>query len=191
MTQVQPPFQTRRTFLLATTTSLATLASCSRDGAETDAKIKQASKTFKMGERAGVGNLTYNILEATFFSQLGDIGQSKIPQKRFLVIRMSITNGGAKEAELPLFRVVDSAGIETPELQDADFLKGWFGLIRRIGPTQTEEGRILFDVSPKNYKLEFTDGGEVGKEQLAFIDIPIDFDTSEPVQAMPESSPKK
>ena len=190
MTQVQPPFQTRRTFLL-TTTALATLASCSKDGAETDAKIKQASKTFKMGERASVGNLTFNVLEATFFSQLGDIGQPKIPQKRFLVIRMSITNGGAKEVELPLFRVVDNANVETPELQDADFLKGWFGIIRKIGPTQTEEGRMLFDVAPKNYKLEVTDGGEVGKEQLAFIDIPIDFDTSEPVQAVPESSTKK
>jgi hypothetical protein len=191
MTQVQLQFQTRRTFLLATTAALAAASSCSRDGAETEAKINEASKTFKMGERASVGNLTYNVLEATFFSQLGDIGQSKIPQKRFLVIRMSITNGGAKEVELPLFRVVDNARVETPELQDADFLKGWFGLIRKIGPTQTEEGRILFDVSPKNYKLEVTDGGEVGKEQLAFIDIPIDFDTSEPVQAIPESSPKK
>ena len=132
MTQVQPPFQTRRTFLL-TTTALATLASCSKDGAD----------------------------------------------------------GGAKEVELPLFRVVDNANVETPELQDADFLKGWFGIIRKIGPTQTEEGRMLFDVAPKNYKLEVTDGGEVGKEQLAFIDIPIDFDTSEPVQAVPESSTKK
>ena len=176
---------------MATTAALASATSCSRDGVETEVRIRQAAKTFKMGERASAGNLTYNVLEATFFSQLGDIGKSRIPQKRFLVVRMSITNGGAKEVELPLFRIIDNSNIETPELSDADFLKGWFGLIRKIGPTQTEEGRILFDVAPKNYKLEVTDGGEVGKEQLAFIEIPIDFDTTEPVQAVPESSTKK
>lgn len=191
MTQVSLQFHSRRGFLFATTSALFAGASCSREGVETDAKIQTASKTFKMGERAGVGNLTYNVLEATFFTQLGDLGKSRIPEKRFLVIRMSITNGGAKEAELPLFRVVDGEGVQTSEIQDADYLKGWFGLIRKVGPTQTEEGRILFDVSPKTYKLEVTDGGEIGKEQLAFIDIPIDFDTSEPVQAAPAAAPKE
>jgi hypothetical protein len=191
MTQVPLPFQTRRAFLFSASAGLLTTASCSREGAETDAKIKQASKTFKMGERAGVGNLTYNVLEATYFSQLGETTKSRIPEKRFLVIRLSITNGGSKEAEIPLFRVLDSNGTEISEVADADFLKGWFGLIRKIGPTQTEEGRILFDVAPKNYKLEVTDGGEIGKEQLAFIEIPIEFDTSEPVQAGPQSAPKK
>lgn len=149
-----------------------------------------ASKTFKMGERAAVGVLTYNVLEASYVSQLGDAGKSRIPEKRYLVIRLAITNGGAKEAELPLFRLVDSAGTEIGELQDASFLSGWFGLIRKVGPTQTEEGRILFDVAPKNYKLEITDGGEAGKEQLAFVDIPIEYDTSEPIPNAPQASPK-
>ena len=45
----------------------------------------------------------------------------------------------------------------------------------------TEEGRIVFDVSPRPYKLEVTDGGETGKELLAFIEIPMDFDTAEPI----------
>lgn len=179
MTQELPLFHSRRAFLFASTA--ISLASCARDGSETEANIKAASKTFKMGERATVGLLTYNILEATYFTQLGDVGKSRIPEKRFLVIRMSITNGGAKEAELPLFKVVDNTGAQIGEVQDADFVSGWLGLIRKVGPTQTEEGRILFDVAPKNYKLEVTDGGESGSEQLAFVEIPIDFDTSEPV----------
>jgi len=181
MTQDQLPFQSRRIFLCAATGAMLSFASCARQGAETETSINQASKTFKMGERAAVGNLTYNVLEATFFSQLGDSGKSRIPEKRFLVIRMAITNGGAKEAELPLFRVIDDNRQEYPELQPADFLSGWFGFIRKIGPTQTEEGRIVFDVAPKTYKLEVTDGAEIGKEKLAFIEIPIDFETTEPV----------
>jgi hypothetical protein len=190
MTQEPHSFQSRRAFLFAAAS--ISLVSCARDGSETEANIRQASKTFKMGERATVGLLTYNVLEASYFSQLGDVGNSKIPEKRFLVIRMSITNGGAKEAELPLFRVVDAQGVEIGETQNAEFLSGWFGLIRKVGPTQTEEGRILFDVSPKNYKLEVTDGGESGSEQFAFIEIPIEFDTAEPIPSSggAQASPK-
>lgn len=190
MTQDQLQFQTRRGFLAIAPATLLAFNGCSREGAETDAKIKRASKTFKMGERASVGVLTYNVLESTYFTQLGDSGKSRIPEKRFLVIRMSITNGGAKEAEIPLFRLVNDKNDEISEIQEADFLAGWFGLIRKIGPTLTEEGRIVFDVSPKTYKLEVTDGGETGKEQLAYIEIPIEFDTSEPIPAGSQAPPK-
>jgi len=188
MTQVKLQFHSRRTFLFATAS--ISLASCARDGAETEAGIKLASKTFKMGERAPVGLLTYNILEASYSTQLGDSVNSKIPERRFLVIRMSITNGGAKEAEIPLLKLLDDKNTEFSEVQDASFLSGWLGLIRKVGPTQTEEGRILFDVSPKTYRLEITDGAEAGKEQLAFVEIPIDFDTTEPVPTSGQASPK-
>jgi hypothetical protein len=191
MTQVQLQFKTRRGFLAATPAALIAFSACSREGSETDAKIKRASKTFKMGERASIGLLTYNILESTYFTQLGNSGKSRLPEKRYLVIRMSITNGGAKEAEIPLFRLIDDNNAEFSEIQEAEFLPGWFGLIRKVGPTLTEEGRILFDVSPKTYKLEVTDGGETGKEQLAFIEIPIEFDTAEPIPAGAQTVPKK
>jgi hypothetical protein len=154
------------------------LMSCGRESSEA---LEKKGKTFKMGERAAVGLLTYNVLEATYYTQLGAAGAYKIPERRFLVIRLAITNGGAKEAELPFLRLVDESGTGYPEVGDADFLSGWFGLIRKIGPTQTEEGRILFDVQPKSYHLEVTDGAEPGKEQLGFVEIPIDFDTAEPV----------
>ena len=191
MTQDQLQFHTRRSFLMATPAALLALGACAREGTETDAKIKQASKTFKMGERASIGVLTYNILESTYFTQLGDMGKLRLPEKRFLVIRLSITNGGGKEAEIPLFRLIDDNDVETSEIQEAEFLPGWFGLIRKVGPTLTEEGRIVFDVSPKTYKLEVTDGGETGKEQLAFIEIPIEFDTAEPIHSDAQTPAKK
>lgn len=178
MTQPTPPFLNRRLFLTGASGLVLGLAGCNRESAEAPEK---KGKTFKMGERAAVGLLTYNVLEATYFTQLGSAGSYKIPEKRFLVIRLAITNGGAKEAELPFLRLVDEAGTEYSEMGEADFLFGWFGLIRKIGPTQTEEGRILFDVQPKSYRLEVTDGAEPGKEQLGFVEIPIDFDTAEPV----------
>jgi len=181
MTQNKTPFPTRRFFLATGIASPLAIVSCSREGSESEARINQASKTFKMGERAAVGLLTYNVLEATYFTQLGNVGNYQIPDKRFLVIRLSITNGGAREAEVPLFRLVDDAGVEIQEVSDASYLPGWLGIIRKIGPTQTEEGRIVFDVPPRSYRLEITDGAEPGKEKLAFVEIPIEFDTSEPV----------
>ncbi len=183
MTQNQPPFHSRRGFLLAAGSAAILQTACSREAAEAEVKSKQASKTFKMGERAAIGTLTYSVLESSYFTQLGEAGKPKLADKRFLVIRMSITNGAGKEAEVPLFRLIDNKGAEFPELQEASFLPGWFGLLRKVGPTMTEEGRILFDVAPRPYKLEVTDGGETGKELLAYIDIPMDFDTAEPIPA--------
>ncbi len=179
MTQVSRSFHSRRSFLFATTA--VSLASCARESTDTEARQRASSKVFKMGERASVGLVTYNVLEASYVTQLGEAGKAHMPENRFLLVRMSITNGGAKEAELPLFRLVDDKGKEYSEVQNAEFVPGWFGIIRKVGPTQTEEGRILFDVSPRTYKLEVTDGGESGKEQIGFIEIPIDFDTTEPV----------
>lgn len=192
MTQNQSLIQSRRGFLFAASAAAIAQTACSREAADAEIKSKQVSKTFKMGERAAIGLLTYNVLESTYSAQLGQGGKPRMAEKRFLVIRMSITNGSGKEAEVPLFRLIDDKGNEIPELQDADFLSGWFGLIRKVGPTMTEEGRIVFDVTPRPYKLEVTDGGETGKEQLAFIEIPMDFDTAEPIPAagqMPGQAP--
>ena len=187
MSQNQFPIHSRRGFLFAATAATVLQTSCSREAAEVETKSKQAAKTFKMGERAAIGTLTYSVLESTYSAQLSAAGKPRMAEKRFLVLRMSITNGSGKEAEIPLFRLIDDKGVETPEIQEADFLPGWFGLIRKVGPTMTEEGRIVFDVSPRPYKLEVTDGGETGKELLAFIEIPMDFDTSEPIPSSGQS----
>jgi hypothetical protein len=183
-------FHSRRSFFLGGTAAALGLASCSGSSEFSGSNAKLAAKPFKMGERTSVGPITYNVLEATYFTQLSEGGKSRLPEKRFLVIRLSITNGSGKEVVLPLFRLIDDQGSELSEMQDASFLPGWLGIIRKIGPTQTEEGRILFDVSPKLYKLELTDGAEAGKEQMAFVEIPIDFDTSEPVNTPDQASPR-
>jgi hypothetical protein len=180
MTQLQGPFQNRRKFLALAAASALTQAACNST-TESIAKPKEIAKSFKMGERAAVGVLTYNILESSFYTQLGTPPKTRLAQKRFLVLRIAITNGGAKEQEVPLFKLMDESGELISELEDGEGVPGWFGIIRRIGPTMTEEGRIVFDVSPKNYKLQVTDGGETGAEQFAYIEIPMEFDTTETV----------
>lgn len=134
-----------------------------------------------MGERAGVGVLTYNILESTYTSQLGESTNPRIPEKRFLVMRISVTNGGGKDLDIPLFTLVDEKGEKYQELQNGDGVKSWFGILRKVSPTMSEEGRIVFDVKPQNYRLIITDGGETGQELTASIEVPMDFDTAEPI----------
>ncbi len=185
MTQFQASFQNRREILAALGAAAAVLGACTRDGENAGAP-KIAAKVFKMGERVPVGLITYNVLEAEYKTQLGGVAQ-KMPQKRFLVLRLAITNGGNKEAELPLFSLVDDKGETYAELQEGEGVANWLGLIRKIGPTMTEEGRILFDVMPRDYKLQVSDGEETSKEQLAHIEIPMQFDTAEPIPAAGQS----
>jgi hypothetical protein len=180
MTQPQGAFQNRRKFLALSAGGLLIQVGCNST-TESIAKPKEIAKSFKMGERAAVGLLTYTILESSFYTQLGNPPKTRMAQKRFLVLRLAITNGGAKEMEVPLFKLMDESGELTPELEDGEGVPGWFGIIRRVGPTMTEEGRIVFDVAPKNYKLQVTDGGETGAEQFAYIEIPMEFDTTESV----------
>src|SRR5258708_22923029 len=42
------------------------------------------SSLYKMGERAQVGNLTYNVIDADWKTQLGEGANAKVPQNRYL-----------------------------------------------------------------------------------------------------------
>ncbi|GAB4364445.1 MAG: hypothetical protein OHK0021_08280 [Bryobacter sp.] len=168
-------------FFAALLLGICLLTGCGGSNSEVP---KQAAKMGKMGERVSIGNLTYTILEAEYKTQLGTLSAPRIPKSRFLILRLAITNGGAKEVEVPMFTLLDPEGNEYPEEQSAEGIDGWFGMIRKLGPTSTEEGRVLFDVRPRDYRLEVTDGGETGSEKLAHIEIPMQFDTAEPIPAV-------
>lgn len=178
MTQKDTSFPSRKEFILGL--AAAALFGCnSADSVATKGPVK----TGKVGERVPVGVITYTILEAEYKTQLGTASAPKLPAKRFLILRLAITNGGSKDADLPMFSLVDSSGETYQEVQDGAGVNQWFGMLRKIAPTSTEEGRIVFDVMPKDYKLEVSDGGEMGKELLAHIEIPMQFDTAEPIPA--------
>jgi hypothetical protein len=180
MTHCFEQFRSRR-FFLATASALALIPVGCGGNSENPSQPKENTKPFKMGERAAVGVLTYNILESTYTSQLGESTNPRIPDNRFLVMRVSVTNGGGKDIDIPLFTLVDEKGQKYQELQNGDGVKSWFGIIRKVAPTMTEEGRIVFDVKPQNYRLIITDGAETGQELIASIEVPMDFDTAEPI----------
>lgn len=135
-----------------------------------------------MGDKVPVGLLTYNVIENNWYSQLGEGFRVRSPQQRFMAITLSITNGSGSDVAVPLFTLQNSDGQNFTEVENGDGLDKWMGLLRQIGPAQTLDGKILFDVPLGSYKLRLTDGGGPGAEKYAWVTIPLRIENETPVQ---------
>jgi len=93
---------------------------------------------------------------------------------------VTITNSGGREARPPLLTLVHSSGSEHTELSEVEGVHDWLGLLRRLEPAATEDGRIVFDVARGAYKLRLSDGGEPGQENTALVEIPLQLETPGP-----------
>jgi hypothetical protein len=129
---------------------------------------------YKMGERVPAGSLIYTVLESEWRNELG----SKTPIHRFLVLRLTITNSGVRVATPPLLTLVHASGSEYSEVSEVEGLPEWMGLLRRVEPANTDDGKIVFDVPTGVYRLRVSDGGEPGQENTANIEIPLHLETA-------------
>lgn len=145
---------------------LSLLGSCS--------KPPPLARTFQMGEKAQVGPLYYTVLGAEWRTEIGADIERRVAKDRFLIVHLTIFNSGSGDAGAPLTQLVDAQGKEHGELQDVKGLPQWMGLMRRISPTSTEEGRLVFDVPLGIYKLKVSDGG-IEIEKTAIIEIPLEL----------------
>jgi len=125
-----------------------------------------------MGERVTTGSLVYNVFEAQWKAQLGDGAQARVPKDRFLLVRLSIANGGSAELMVPTLSIVDDSGQTYQELSDGESVPNWIGFLRHVKPAENLEGNIVFDVPPKHYRLRVAD--ENG-QKTADVDIPLNF----------------
>jgi hypothetical protein len=127
-----------------------------------------------MGQRVQVGPITYVALETQWKTQLKEGVGSAVPNNRFLMIRMSLTNSGGANQAVPLMVLVDAKGETHPEVTEGtEEVPQWLGLLRNLAPAQTEQGNIVFDVPMGAYKLKVSDGGDIQTERTALIDIPL------------------
>ncbi|MGH9559275.1 MAG: DUF4352 domain-containing protein [Bryobacteraceae bacterium] len=130
----------------------------------------------RMGERVTVGPLTYNVIESSWRSQLGEGFRVRVPQQRFLLISISVTNGGGHQISMPLLSLENSIGATFRESDSGDGVGEWFGLLRNIDPAQTQQGRLVFDVPLGTYRLRLTNGSDAGTEKYAYVEIPLRMD---------------
>lgn len=161
------PFGFKRPLALAAIASAAVLSCCNRPQAV-------QPRLFRMGERVEVGPLIYNILDTEWRTQLGEGAEARSPRNRFLLVQLSVTNSGIKESHIPPIVLEDSRGKTWPEETQGEGVTNWLGLLRKLAPAQTEQGRVLFDVPTGAYRLRVTDDSpEPGTEKTAFVDLPL------------------
>ena len=111
------------------------LAGCSR---ENSSRID-----YEMGERTPIGPLTYTVIESSWHTQLGDVLKLRIPQQRFLLIRIAVTNGGGSEVSIPLLQLENYNGQSYRELEDGESISNWLGVLRTVRPAETLQGQRL------------------------------------------------
>lgn len=149
---------------LPATVALAVLASCGEKAPPVH--------TYPMGERVPVGHLVYAAFDTQWLPQIGTGLGARVPQNRFLLVRVSITNSAGERVAAPDLTIVDDAGKSFQELSDGQDVPQWIGYLRQINATDTAQGNLVFDVPPRHYKLRVTD--EQG-DQSALIDLPLEF----------------
>jgi hypothetical protein len=132
----------------------------------------RAVKTYQSGEKAEHAKLIYSVVDAQIFTRLGEEPGPRIPQNRFYVVQISISNSGNKNASIGPMTLVDDAGKMYPELADGTNIPRWLGVVRTVDPAQTETGYIVFDAPSAHYKLRVTDETD---EEDVFVDMPLNF----------------
>jgi hypothetical protein len=124
-----------------------------------------------MGERVQVGPLVYQVLESDWRSELG--GGGRTPKERYLFTKVSITNGSGSPVSVPAFTIEGAGKTYSEVSEDMDKVDNWLGLLRTIPPSQTQQGWVVFDAPMAAYQLVVTDGGEIGAEKTAHVEIPV------------------
>jgi len=136
-----------------------------------------------MGERVPIGQMTYSVVENTWRNQLGESFRVRNPEQRFLLIKISVTNGTGKDVAIPLLTLEASNGQTFRELANGEGVDGWFGLLRTVSPGETQQGNILFDVPLTSYKLRIPDVADAGLERYVTVEIPLRLYPDLPIQS--------
>jgi hypothetical protein len=150
---------------------------------------KNSAVLYAAGDKATVGPLIYNVTDTEVTEKLGDDpDKERTPQDRFFLVKVSISNSGPEDQPIPAMTLVDDGGHNYTELSDGAGVANWLGVVRTVGPTQTEQGVVLFDAPTKHYRLRLND--PLDEKEIA-IDVPLNFiheqlksvDTSAPAES--------
>ena len=158
-----------KTNLVASLLLIALLLACNMGNRQ--APVSQ------MGELTTVGPVVYNVLETEWRTELGNAGDAIVPEQKFLLVRLTITNSGNQQIAVPLLSVEDTAGEFHMELDQVKGLPDWLGLLRILEPASSGQGTIVFDVASGDYRLRVTDCGDLESERIALIAMPLTITT--------------
>jgi hypothetical protein len=147
-------------------------------------------KVYQMGQRAEVGSIVYTLLEARWMAQLGAAAGARIPRHRFLLLRVSVTNGSPQKVAIPLMALIAPGDEVYNELTEGEGVSDWLGMLRDLEPVESVTGWVLFDAPRGNYRLRVSDDAfEPEAVRAALIDVPLRFEA--PADYLPESKPSR
>jgi hypothetical protein len=152
------------------------LAGCSRT------EPPQPVRTYNLGEKVTVGKIIYTIFETQWMTQLHQQPVPRVPQHRFLIVRLTAANSGASDLMIPNLTIEDDQGNTYPELSNGEAVPQWIGFLRTVRPVEAAQGNIVFDAPPRHYKLRLTD--EDG-ENPSLVDLPLTFGAETPDVPLP------
>ncbi|MGP8245242.1 MAG: hypothetical protein ACLQVN_12080 [Bryobacteraceae bacterium] len=155
-----------RQVVLAAAVSL--LAACSEDQ-----PAPLLVHTYAMGERVNIGRIVYEVFETQWKPMLGEPPDTRVPQNRFFIVRFSATNSGGNDEIIPNMSLEDQNGNTYPELKDGSKVPLWVGYLRQAAPADSVQGTVVFDVTPRRYKLRLWDENHANS---ALVDLPLQFD---------------
>ena len=163
-----------RTAVIAALAALALLAvsGCSRKLSDADLPI------YEMGSAAPIGSVHFTALSTEWKDQLDSSAVPLVPKHRWLLINVTITNGGGQDASLPMLTLVDAAGTEYKEEEKGDGVSNWLGLMRLLKPAETTQGSLIFDVPAGPYKLKVRSGGDPETELAVYVKIPFQIEAA-------------
>jgi Domain of unknown function (DUF4352) len=165
----------RMSFPLVLALTVSLLAGC-RNASATRSE-------YQMGDKIPAGPLTYNVVEKVWRSQLGENFQVRMPENRFLLITISANNGGTSDVSVPLLQLEGPDGKVYREIENGEGVDDWFGILRVLTPSQTQQGRIVFDVPLSSYRLRLSNG-DSASGHFTYVQIPLQID-DEPPSASP------
>ena len=129
------------------------------------------------------------MLETQWKTTLGEGPAARIPEHRFLLVRITVANSGPVPVNVPLLSLYDANGKQYREIDNGENVDSWLGLLRTVNTAASFSGNMVFDLPPASYKLQITDGGDIENEQIAYVDIPLQLE-ADPVLSEPPALKK-
>src|SRR5690242_1779005 len=108
-------------------------------------------RTVPLGEKVTTGHLAYAAYETQWLTHIGEGATQRVPQNRFFLVRVAITNTGADRLASPSLSVIDDSGGAYQELSDGAGVTNWIGLLRQLGKGDHASGYLVLDVTPTVY----------------------------------------
>lgn len=136
----------------------------------------------EMGQKLKVEDIAYTVLAADWTEALGEGATARIPNHRFLLLRIAATNEGGGPAEMGSFKLIASNGTEYGEVANGAGVSEWLGLARELDAKDAKQGVVLFDAPKAVYELQVADAfydGDSGS--AALIQIPVRPEGAQPV----------